>query len=122
MRRNLRITLGLCLLGMLLLITLMAPLIAGDPLAFRTVNRLRPPSAEFWFGTDNYGHSVFDRTVYGGRISLLVGAAVALISITLGLAIGLIAGYYQHSTASSCASWTVSWRSPRSCWQSLWCR
>ena len=96
MRRNLRITLGLCLLGMLLLITLMAPLIAGDPLAFRTVNRLRPPSAEFWFGTDNYGHSVFDRTVYGGRISLLVGAAVALISITLGLAIGLIAGYYQR--------------------------
>ena len=39
---------------------------------------------------------MFDRTVYGGRISLLVGAAVALISITLGLAIGLIAGYYQQ--------------------------
>jgi len=95
-RRNLRITIGVALLGALVLIALLAPLIAGDPLTFKTANRLRPPSAEFWFGTDNYGRSVYDRTVYGGRISLLVGAAVALISITVGLALGLIAGYYQR--------------------------
>jgi len=96
MRRNLRITLGVGLLGALLLIALFAPLIAGDPLSFKTANRLRPPSMEFWFGTDNYGRSVYDRTVYGGRISLLVGASVALISITVGLALGVIAGYYQR--------------------------
>jgi peptide/nickel transport system permease protein len=96
MRRNPRIVLGTILLGVLVLVALLAPLIAGDPLAFKTADRLRPPSGEFWFGTDNYGHSVFDRTIYGGRISLLVGAAVALISISLGLVIGLVAGYYQR--------------------------
>jgi peptide/nickel transport system permease protein len=96
MRRNKRIVVGVALLGALLLVALAAPLIAGDPLAFKTVNRLRPPSAEFWFGTDNYGRSVYDRTVYGGRISLLVGASVALISVSVGLAIGVIAGYYQR--------------------------
>jgi len=99
MRRNLRITLGVALLGALLLIALAAPLIAGDPLAFKTANRLRPPSAQFWFGTDNFGRSVYDRTIYGGRISLLVGTSVALISVTVGLTIGLLAGYYQRVDA-----------------------
>ena len=96
MRRNFRITLGLALLGALVLIAIAAPLIAGDPLAFKTINRLQPPSPEFWFGTDNYGRSVYARTVYGGRISLLVGASVALISLVLGLAIGLVAGFYRR--------------------------
>jgi peptide/nickel transport system permease protein len=96
MRRNFRITLGVALLGTLVIIALAAPLIAPDPLAFKTINRLRPPSSTFWFGTDNYGRSVYARTVYGGRISLLVGACVALISVVLGLAIGLIAGYYRR--------------------------
>jgi peptide/nickel transport system permease protein len=96
MRRNFRITLGVALLGTLVVIALAAPLIAPDPLAFKTINRLRPPSATFWFGTDNYGRSVYARTVYGGRISLLVGACVALISVVFGLAIGLVAGYYRR--------------------------
>src|SRR4029077_14106448 len=43
-----------------------------------------------------YGRSVYARTVYGGRISLLVGASVALIHVVLGLVLGLIAGYYQR--------------------------
>jgi peptide/nickel transport system permease protein len=55
-------------------------------------NRLRPPSAEHWFGTDNLGRDVFARTVYGARISLLVGLSVAGVSVVLGLAIGLAAG------------------------------
>ena len=96
MRRNPRIVIGAALLGALVIIALLAPLIAPDPIAFRTINRLRPPSAQFWFGTDNYGRSVYARTVYGGRISLLVGASVALISLVLGLAIGLVAGYFRR--------------------------
>jgi len=96
MRRNPRIVIGAALLGALVIIALVAPLIAPDPIAFRTINRLRPPSAQFWFGTDNYGRSVYARTVYGGRISLLVGASVALISLVLGLAIGLVAGYFRR--------------------------
>jgi len=96
MRRNPRIVIGAALLWALVIIALVAPLIAPDPIAFRTINRLRPPSAQFWFGTDNYGRSVYARTVYGGRISLLVGASVALISLVLGLAIGLVAGYFRR--------------------------
>ncbi len=96
MRRNPRIVIGAALLGVLIIVALAAPLIAPDPLAFKTINRLRPPSAQFWFGTDNYGRSVYARTVYGGRISLLVGGAVAVISVVVGLALGLAAGFFRR--------------------------
>ena len=59
-------------------------------------NRLRPPSAEFWFGTDPLGRDVFARSVYGARISLIVGLAVAAMSVSIGLVIGLAAGYFRR--------------------------
>jgi peptide/nickel transport system permease protein len=58
-------------------------------------NRLKPPSAEFWFGTDPLGRDVFARSVYGARISLIVGLSVAVLSVTIGLVIGLAAGYFR---------------------------
>jgi len=84
--------------GMLLLVTLVAiaaPLIAGDPLKFQPIDRLKPPSAEHIFGTDFLGRDVYARTVYGARISLAVGGAVAVISTIIGLLIGLVAGYVR---------------------------
>jgi peptide/nickel transport system permease protein len=57
--------------------------------------RLRPPSAEFWFGTDMYGRDVFARTIHGSRISLLVGSLVAVASVSCGLVIGLVTGYVR---------------------------
>jgi len=84
--------------GMLLLVTLVAiaaPLIAGDPLKFQPIDRLKPPSAEHIFGTDFLGRDVYARTVYGARISLAVGGAVAIISTIIGLLIGLVAGYVR---------------------------
>ncbi|NKC15076.1 MAG: ABC transporter permease subunit [Gammaproteobacteria bacterium] len=59
------------------------------------IQRLKPPSEEFWFGTDFLGRDVYARTIYGTRISLMVGGAVALISTAIGLAIGLFAGYVR---------------------------
>jgi peptide/nickel transport system permease protein len=98
-RRNPTIVAGAVILAMVAVLALLAPLFAGDPLAMTPAQRLRPPSAEFWFGTDNLGRDIFARTVYGARISLLVGLSVAAFSIVVGLVIGLLAGYYRRVDA-----------------------
>ena len=60
------------------------------------INRLRPPSERFWFGTDQFGRDVFSRTVYGARVSLIVGFAVAALASLIGLAVGLVCGYFRR--------------------------
>ena len=70
--------------------------IAGDPFRQAPINRLRPPSERFWFGTDQFGRDVFSRTVYGARVSLIVGFAVAALASLIGLAIGLVCGYFRR--------------------------
>ncbi len=75
---------------------LVGPLvIAADPLHIDPVNRLKLPSAAFWFGTDAMGRDVLARVVYGARTSLLVGLASAALSLVLGTLIGLVAGYFR---------------------------
>ena len=66
-----------------------------DPEAVAPVRRLKPPSAEFWFGSDMLGRDVYSRVLYGARVSLAIGIAVALFSTALGLAIGLVTGYVR---------------------------
>src|SRR5271156_2757946 len=95
-RRNPTLCLGAGIIVTMVLLALAAPLIAGDPLVMVPVRRLQPPSAEFWFGTDNLGRDVFARTIYGARASLAVGLSVAIVSVTGGLVIGLAAGYYRR--------------------------
>lgn len=95
-RRNPTIVIGTAMLSLLALIALAAPLIANDPLSMSVADRLMPPSAEHWFGTDMFGRDIYARTVYGGRISLIVGISVAVLSVSIGLVIGLIAGYYRR--------------------------
>jgi peptide/nickel transport system permease protein len=95
-RRNPTITLGALLLAAFVAMTLAAPLIAGDPFRQTPINRLRPPSERYWFGTDQYGRDVFSRTVYGARVSLIVGFGVAVLSSLIGLAIGLVCGYFKR--------------------------
>jgi len=95
-RRNPTIVIGALLLLFMAIVALMAPLIAGDPQFMVPANRLRPPSAEHWFGTDPLGRDVFARAVYGARISLVVGLSVAMVSVSIGLFIGLAAGYFRR--------------------------
>jgi peptide/nickel transport system permease protein len=95
-RRNPTICLGLLVIGAMLLATLSAPLYAGDALTMDPSRRLQGPSSELWFGTDHLGRDVFARTVYGARMSLLVGFLVALLAVAGGLAIGLVAGYLRR--------------------------
>jgi peptide/nickel transport system permease protein len=95
-RRNPTIVIGAVILLAMALIAVLAPFIAGDPRFINPVDRLKPPSAEYYFGTDHLGRDVFARSVYGARISLVVGVVVALLSVIIGLAIGLAAGYVRR--------------------------
>ncbi len=94
-RRNPTIVIGVTILSLMAAAAIFAPFIANDPLTLNPANRLKPPSAANWFGTDHLGRDVYDRTVYGTRISLTVGLAVALFSTAVGLVIGLVAGYVR---------------------------
>ncbi|WP_353181226.1 ABC transporter permease [Bosea sp. (in: a-proteobacteria)] len=85
---------GLFLLAAIVAMAAFAPLIAPyDPLTQDIVNRLLPPSSEFWLGTDSYGRDVLSRIIYGARVSLFVGLVSILIAMTLGTALGVISGY-----------------------------
>lgn len=72
---------------------LIAPLSPYDPNAIDLANKFQPPSAQHWFGTDEYGRSYFTRALYGGRVSLTVGFAAMFVTICIGTAIGIFSGY-----------------------------
>ena len=99
LRRHPTIVVGAILLLLVVLAAVLAPYITRDPILLEPINRLKPPSAEFWMGTDSLGRDVFARTVHGARISLLVGLTVAIISVFGGLVIGLLAGYFNRVDA-----------------------
>jgi peptide/nickel transport system permease protein len=96
LRRNPTIVVGGILLAVVTLAAAAAPLIAGDPMALSPIDRLLPPSAAHWLGTDSLGRDVYTRAIFGARISLTVGVTVAVASVLLGLAIGLVSGYWHH--------------------------
>ena len=92
--------LGSALLIVLILSALFAPwLTPYDPFEMNVVDRLLPPNETYWFGTDAYGRDIFTRTLYGGRVSLVIGAAVAVAATVVGLLIGVIAGYFRTADA-----------------------
>jgi peptide/nickel transport system permease protein len=100
LRRYPMVVLGAVLFAVVLLITLAAPWLAShDPQEIDPIARLRPPSAEHLLGTDALGRDVWSRTIYGGRISLMVGVVVGLLASALGLAIGLVSGYSRVADA-----------------------
>jgi peptide/nickel transport system permease protein len=92
-RRYPLVLLGGGLLAILVILAFTAPFFAGDPVNMDPFKRLQQPSAELWFGSDNLGRDVFARTIFGARISLLVGLLSAALAAMAGLLIGVIAGY-----------------------------
>jgi peptide/nickel transport system permease protein len=98
-RRNPTIVAGATILGLIALFAIAAPLFAGDAVTMQPALRLRPPSETNWLGTDHLGRDVFARTVYGARVSLFVGISVAAMSISAGLFIGLMSGYFRKVDA-----------------------
>ncbi|OCP05816.1 MULTISPECIES: ABC transporter permease [unclassified Ensifer] len=86
---------GLIVLTVFVLLAVFAPLIAPyAPGKLSIVNRLSPPSMQWFFGTDEFGRDVFSRTIYAGRLSLLVGAAVVTLATVIGIVLGLLAGFF----------------------------
>jgi peptide/nickel transport system permease protein len=86
---------GGILLGLMVLIAVIGPNFTLDPTALSPMTRLKPPSAAAFFGSDFLGRDVFSRVISGARISLVVGIAVALIAVSIGLVLGMIAGYIR---------------------------
>ena len=99
-RRHPTALVGGAILIAMVAVAILAPWLGTvDPLAVFPSQRLHPPSAESWLGTDMLGRDVYSRVVYGARVSLIVGLAVAALSTLLGLAIGLVTGYVRRLDA-----------------------
>ncbi|MGZ5120378.1 MAG: ABC transporter permease [Burkholderiales bacterium] len=96
LRRHPTAIAGGIVLAMMILIAIAAPWLGTvDPQAVAPLRRLKPPSEEFWFGSDMLGRDVYSRVIYGARVSLSIGLAVAIFSTLVGLAIGLVTGYIR---------------------------
>ena len=93
--RDPRAVIGIGVVALIVLLAAAAPLVARhDPLAIDLMRQLRGPSAEHWLGTDVQGRDVWARLVFGARISLAVGLLSQGIALVLGVALGLVAGFY----------------------------
>lgn len=86
---------GVITLTIIVLVAIFAPLAAThQPNIQNLRNRLQPPSAEHWLGTDHFGRDTYSRIVYGGRVSLSVGFLAVGIALGVGGLLGLLAAYY----------------------------
>ncbi len=80
----------------ILLTAVLIPIFSSaDPNAMVVSERLKPPSGEHFFGTDELGRDLFTRIMYGARVSLWVGGSVAVFSCILGIFFGLYASYFR---------------------------
>lgn len=83
------------LVAIVLLSFFASPVSPYDPYSIDPLSRLKPPSVEHWFGTDNFGRDLFVRVALAVRVSLSVGAAVAVIAGVTGIVIGLLCARYR---------------------------
>ncbi|MGT2476508.1 ABC transporter permease [Paraburkholderia terrae] len=95
LRKNRLSWIGIGLLALIVFMAVLAPWIAPyDPLQQHIAFRLDPPSSRFWLGTDSFGRDVLSRLIFGARISLLVSFVAILIAMSVGSALGILAGYF----------------------------
>ncbi len=93
--RNRTAVVGLIIVLLFIVLALIAPWITRYEYTAQVLaDRLQPPSAKHWFGTDDLGRDIFTRTIYGARISLWVGFLSVFGSIVIGTLLGIVAGFY----------------------------
>jgi len=91
-----RTRIGVTVIAVMVVMAVFAPIVAGkDPNAIDLIHLLDPPSRVHWLGTDVQGRDVWARLVYGARVSLAVGLVSQAIAVSLGITLGLLAGYYR---------------------------
>ncbi|WP_200828010.1 ABC transporter permease [Bosea lathyri] len=93
---SLQLKAGLAITGAIILLGLLAPWIAPHPwdtISMRT--RFLPPNATYWLGTDEYGRDVLSRLLMGTRLSLAMGVSATVVSLAIGVPMGLAAGYFR---------------------------
>jgi len=87
---------GLWIIGLLIVVAFVAPVIAPyDPLRTDTFSRLRPPSADHLFGTDQLGRDILSRVIHGSRISLRIAILAATVALSIGAPMGIISGFFR---------------------------
>lgn len=94
-RTDKSILFSVTVLTIILLFAIFGPMILGLGNDINPSARLKGPSAEHFFGTDSVGREVFVRTISGSRNSVIVGVSVAFLTLLLGGALGLFAGYFK---------------------------
>ncbi|WP_422785594.1 ABC transporter permease [Roseibium algae] len=93
-------TIAAVVLAIIVIAAIFAPLyIPHDPLKIDALNRLKGSSSTFLLGTDAFGRDLFSRVVMGARVSLFIGVGAAVVSVFLGLLIGLVSGFYRTADA-----------------------
>ena len=90
---------GLVIVAAIVLLAILAPWIAPHPWDTIAIKqRFQPPNAVHWLGTDDYGRDVLSRLLVGAHLSIIMGVSATLVSIVIGIPIGLAAGYYKGAT------------------------
>lgn len=90
------LVIGLSIVGAIVLLAILGPWIAPyDPQGFSMRMRLRPPSLEHWFGTDEFGRDVLSRVLAGAHYSLAMGFGATGISLAIGVPLGLLAAFHR---------------------------
>lgn len=95
LQRNKAAMVSLAFILLLVLIALLAPVMAPypyDKVNFGAVTK--PPSAQYWLGTDSLGRDVLSRLMYGARVSLSVSIVAQIVILLIGVPVGLVSGYY----------------------------
>ena len=96
LRSNKGALLGAGILLVFILLSLFAPFLAPYPVEeMKMENRFLPPMGEHWLGTDEFGRDILSRIMHGGRVSLMMGLVAVSIAGIIGVALGVVSGYYR---------------------------
>lgn len=96
LKLNSSLVMGGAIVALVVCSAVFAPLItAYDPIRLNIPARFQPPSAEHWFGTDQYGRDVFTRVLYGARYDLIIAVLAVALAAGVGTPLGMIAGYFR---------------------------